>query len=152
MLYDPPTNRQTAILDFEFAHIASPADEYFYSFRTIDALLAGPFKPGDEGRLRDHLLGGFGAATTIPSGTAGGRVNWQAAVMMDKEFARAGVLRPADIRGCSELAGLKWFLEDVSPPYFLMSRWVEYMGPEKIDKIQAEIEENIGKYLNRYGF
>lgn len=48
--------------------------------------------------------------------------------MMDKEFTRAGVLRPADIKGCGELAALKWFLEDVSPPYFFMSRWLRISG------------------------
>jgi hypothetical protein len=48
-------------------------------------------------------------------------VDFEIAQMMDKEFVRAGVFRPADIQGAGELSGLKWFLEDVSPPYFFMS-------------------------------
>lgn len=148
-MYDETSNRLTGLLDFDFFHIATPADEYFYSFRTVGALLAGPFEPGDEGKLRKYLLDGFDG--DVPS-ESDGRVDWQAAVMMDKEFTRAGVLRPADIKGCGELAALKWFLEDVSPPYFFMSRWLAYMDPKKVDEIQTMIEQNIGQYLERYGF
>ena len=72
--------------------------------------------------------------------------------MTDEEFTRAGVLRPVNIQGCGELAALKWFLEDVSPPYFFMSRWVTQMGPEKVNEIQQTIEENLEIYLDRCGF
>jgi hypothetical protein len=149
MLFDPASNRLTALLDFDFSHIATPADEYFYSFRTVGALLAGPFEKGEEGQLRQYLLNGFDE--TIPKVKIG-KVDFQIAAIMDKEFTHAGVLRPADIKGAGELAGLKWFLEDVSPPYFFMSRWLTHMQPEKVDEIQKEIEENLDKYLNRWGY
>jgi hypothetical protein len=32
MLFDPLSNRLTALLDFDLSHIATPADEYFYSY------------------------------------------------------------------------------------------------------------------------
>lgn len=149
MLFNPTSNRLTALLDFDLSHIATPADEYFYSFRTVDALLAGPFEEGDEGQLRRCLLDGFDE--NIPAQN-GRKVNFEIAQIMDKEFVRAGVLRPADIQGAGELAGLKWFLEDVSPPYFFMSRWLEHMEPEKVDEIKTSIEENLSKYLERWGF
>jgi hypothetical protein len=149
MLFDPISNRLTALLDFDLSHIATLADEYFYSFRTVGALLAGPFEEGDEGQLRRCLLDGFDGNVPDQNGR---KVNFEIAQMMDKEFLRAGVLRPADIQGAGELAGLKWFLEDVSPPYFFMSRWLAHMEPEKVDEIKTSIEENLGKYLERWGF
>lgn len=149
MLFDPASNRLTALLDFDLSHIATPADEYFYSFGTVGALLAGPFEEGDEGQLRQCLLHGFKTNTPDKNGR---KVNFETAQMMDKEFVRAGILRPAEIKGAGELAGLKWFLEDVSPPYFFMSRWLEQMGLEKVDEMTTSIEETLGKYLDRWGF
>ncbi|KAI5859398.1 hypothetical protein GGS23DRAFT_600519 [Durotheca rogersii] len=151
ILYDAPSNQLTALLDYDFSHIASPAEEYFYSFRTIGALLTGPFEEGDEGRLRKCLLEGFeGNTGTEMHGR--GRVNWEVALMTDYEFYRAGVLRPADIPGCGELASLKWFLEDVSPPYFYMSRWLAGRTPEILGGMREEIRSNLDKYLLRWGF
>ncbi|EHL03113.1 hypothetical protein M7I_0805 [Glarea lozoyensis 74030] len=146
MLFDPSSNLLTALLDFDLSHIATPADEYFYSFRTLGALLAGPFEPGDEGQLRQYLLYG-----NVPAQN-GTKVDFEVAQMMDKEFVRAGVLRPADIPGAGELAALKWFLEDVSPPYFFMERWLEWKGREKVEEIKVGIEETLGGYLERWGF
>jgi hypothetical protein len=112
-------------------------------------LLAGPFEEGDEGQLRRCLLDGFDG--NVPDQN-GAKVDFDIAQMMNNEFVRAGVLRSADIQGAGELAGLKWFLEDVSPPYFFMSRWLDHIGSERIDEIQITIEENLGKYLERWGF
>lgn len=149
MLFDPVSNRLTAVLDFDFSHVATPADEYFYSFRTVGALLAGPFEEGEEERLRHYLLNGFDETTPK---VKIGKVDFQIAAMTDKEFTRAGVLRPADIRGCGELAGLKWFLEDVSPPYFYMTRWLASMPSAKVDEIHEEIKNNLDSYLKRWGY
>lgn len=59
---------------------------------------------------------------------------------------------PADIPSCGELASLKWFLEDVSPPYFYMSRWLANKTPETLSGMREEIRSNIDKYLLRWGF
>ncbi|KAI5865344.1 hypothetical protein GGS23DRAFT_618394 [Durotheca rogersii] len=150
MLFNPSSNRVTALLDFDFSHVTSPADEYFYSLRTFGALLIGPFEDGDEGLLRTCLLEGFGGK--VPSEPDGkGRANWTVAVMMDEERHRAGPLRPADIiHGRGELAALYWFLEDVSLPYFFMSRWVESRKPEDIDNIHRSISKSLDRYLARW--
>lgn len=151
MLYDPATREVTALLDCEFAYIGSPADEYFYSFRTFGSLLAGPFEEGDEGRLRKCLLDGFDG--NVPAESDGkGRVKWSTAESMNRHFSQVGVLRPIDIQGCGELAALKWFLEDISPPYFYMPRWLENISPERIKNVQHSIKENLDKYLTRWGF
>ena len=40
MLFDPDTMKIIALLDFDFAHVASPLDGYFWSFRQLHGLLA----------------------------------------------------------------------------------------------------------------
>ncbi|KAL3294812.1 phosphotransferase enzyme family protein [Colletotrichum asianum] len=60
VLFDEATNKLTALLDYDFGHIGSQADEYFYSFHSIQGLMIPPFT-GDpeEERLRDCLVNGF---------------------------------------------------------------------------------------------
>ncbi|KAI1426826.1 hypothetical protein F5Y12DRAFT_739836 [Xylaria sp. FL1777] len=150
MLVDPASGRLTALLDFDLSHVASPAEEFFYSFRTLGSLLAGPFETGDELLLRKCLLEGFDETPLTYDGH--GKVNWPIAQNTDMEFSRAGVRKPAEIMGCGELAALKWFLEDLSPPYFYMPRWLEYQTPEGVDKTLQSIQSNVEKYLERWGF
>ncbi|RDL34489.1 Protein kinase-like (PK-like) [Venustampulla echinocandica] len=149
MLFDPTSNRLTALLDFDLSFIGSPVDEYFCSFRSVGSLLVGPFEKGEFGDLRQCLLRGFDSKALPENGQ---KLNFEIAYMMDKEFVRAGVLRPTDIPGAGELAALRWFLEDVAPPYFFMSRWIAHMEPEKVDEIQASIQTNILKYLESWGY
>lgn len=158
MLYDAATNRITALLDYDLAHVATPADEYFCSLRGFGFLVIGPFEDdADENQLRKCLLEGF-EGNAPPSaddgGTpkTGGGFSWAVAKAMDEALSRAGVLRPADIAGCGELAALKWFLEDVSPPYFYMPRWLEKRGPAKVDEMHASIAKNLDRYLRIWGF
>ncbi|KAJ8121611.1 hypothetical protein ONZ43_g1979 [Nemania bipapillata] len=151
LLVDPVSGNLTAVLDFELSHIASPAEEYFYSLTNLGSMLAGPFDNNpEEILLRKCLLEGFDKID--PSSDEGGKINWMTARITDREFTRAGVLKPSEIRGCGELASLKWFLESLSPPYFHMPRWVNGHKQEFIDKEKQVIRSNIEKYLDRWGF
>jgi hypothetical protein len=51
-LFDPATNQVTALLDFNFTSIASPADEFFYSFSSFHWILSGRFEPEENEALR----------------------------------------------------------------------------------------------------
>lgn len=59
ILFDKSSLTITALLDFEFAHIASPIDEYLYSFQSLNAILVGPYEKGDMGQLQQYLLTGI---------------------------------------------------------------------------------------------
>ncbi|KAI0433296.1 hypothetical protein F5Y09DRAFT_299095 [Xylaria sp. FL1042] len=151
MLVDPISNKLTAILDFDLSHVASPAEEYFYSLTNLGSMLAGPFDDNpDEILLRKCLLGGFDNVDI--ANDRGGKINWIVARVTDHEFIQAGVLRPSEIKGCGELANLKWFLESLSPPYFHMPRWVKGHKLEFIEKKKQAIRSTIEKYLDHWGF
>ncbi|KAK0709494.1 hypothetical protein B0T26DRAFT_678903 [Lasiosphaeria miniovina] len=112
MLHDAAANRTTALLDYDFAHVATPADEYFYSLG-FGFLVIGPLEDdADENQLRKCLLEGFkgNAPPSVHDGEnpkTGGGFSWAVAKAMDEALAGTGVLRPADIAGCGELAALK---------------------------------------------
>ncbi|KAK9787636.1 putative Beta-galactosidase [Seiridium cardinale] len=56
MLFDVESNRLTALLDFDFSHVATPADEYFYSMGLLGHLLLGPLEHGVEKQWAKCLL------------------------------------------------------------------------------------------------
>jgi hypothetical protein len=151
MLFDVESNRLTALLDFDFSHVATPADEYFYSMASLGHLVLGPLEDGIEQQWVKCLLEGFeGNIPTTDSER--GWIPWNTMKMLSEEFTRAGVLRPQDIKGIGELSGVKWFLEDVFPPYFASSRWVAKRTPEKIKDIRNRHEAKIRGYLERWGY
>ena len=82
MLFSPVTGRLTALLDYDFGHIASVADEHFYSFPATGGLVVGPYD-GCSPRmvdLRQCLLHGFPAdAADRPTDD----VDWKTAVAFD---------------------------------------------------------------------
>ena len=121
----------------------------FLLYGVARSSVLGPLEDGVEERLVKCLLDG----ENIPgTGEEMGWVPWETMEMLSKEFACAGVLRPQDIKRIGELAGIKWFLEDVFPPYFASPRWLQKRTPEKIETIRKEKESKIRKCLTRWGY
>lgn len=151
MLFDVESNRLTALLDFDFAHVATPADEYFYSMGMLGHILLGPLQEGPEQQWVKCLV--QGCEGNIPTAEEErGHVPWRTMEILSEEFARAGVLRPQDIEGIGELAGVKWFLEAVFPPFFASPRWFSKRTPEQIERIKSSHEAQIKAYLERWGY
>lgn len=151
MLFDVESNRLTALLDFDFAHVATPADEYFYSMGMLGYILLGPLEEGPEKQWVKCLV--QGCEGNIPATKEErGHVPWRTLEILSEEFARAGVLRPQDIKGIGELAGVKWFLEAVFPPFFASPRWLSKRTPEQIESIKSSHEAQIKAYLETWGY
>ncbi|KAK6209010.1 hypothetical protein LQW54_006758 [Pestalotiopsis sp. IQ-011] len=151
MLFDVKSNRLTALLDFDFAHVATPADECFYSMGMLGHILLGPLQEGPEQQWVKCLV--QGCEGNIPTTEEErGHVPWRTMEILSQEFGRAGVLRPQDIKGIGELAGVKWFLEAVFPPFFASPRWLSKRTPEQIARIKSSHEAQIQGYLERWGY
>lgn len=150
MLFDVESNRLTALLDFDFSHVATPADEYFYSMGLLGHILLGPLEEGPMQQWVKCLLNGCDG--NMPTAEESADVAWGTMKMLSEEFARAGVRRPQDIKGIGELAGVKWFLEAVFPPYFASPRWLSRRTPEQVEKIRKNQESQVNAYLQRWGY
>ena len=154
ILFDEDTNRITALLDFDFGHIGSQADEYFYSFAAINSLLVPPFEDDAEvGALRAYLLRGFdGIARQEIANRPSEPINWKIATMLDEEFTRAGVQRPQDILEIEDISSIYWFMQNISPPEFFLKRYRARVSPERLRSRRDEAERCLKKYLDGWGF
>lgn len=140
--------RIIGLLDFDFANIASLADEYFYSFPSLHGILPSHMEEGDEGTIHDFLITGKETSTSPESS----EIDWEVAKMWNDELKAAGVLRPSDIEGIGGLAGLYWFIQDICPPYFLMPRWIAKKTTAQVNAEKKRIEGALGKYLDFVGY
>ncbi|KAK0631204.1 hypothetical protein B0T14DRAFT_35 [Immersiella caudata] len=118
LLFDPSTNQLTALLDFDFGHVASHADEYFYPFDSLMHIVVPPtVEEPDMVSLWHALLYGFPQELPVPK-EGDKSVGWKLAAAVNKAFANAGVNQPSEIPGIDELSALYWCIQDVSPPLF----------------------------------
>ncbi|KAK5656969.1 hypothetical protein OQA88_3492 [Cercophora sp. LCS_1] len=147
LLYDPLTKRITALLDFDFSHVGSQADEYFYSFALESYIVPPPICPEPEKTVRTRLLDGFKGALPDMEG-----VDWKLIQLVDDEFGKAGVRRPHEITGIDELATLYWFIQDISPPMFFLKRWRSRAKPENIERIRQSTQSQLETYLGGWGY
>ncbi|KAH8682091.1 hypothetical protein BX600DRAFT_505710 [Xylariales sp. PMI_506] len=144
ILFDPETYQITALVDFSFSHVASAADEYFYSFNSIQGLLV---PPGSSDLLRDSLLHGFKA--TAKKRRALGVGDWETPEIREDEFAKAGVLRVTDMMpGIEPLSVLYWFIQNISPGLFFMPKVRAKMTPARAGVMRSQTVLDLEKYLD----
>jgi hypothetical protein len=152
ILIDPDRCQITAVLDFDFTHIDSQADEYFYSFAKFHGIVPGPFEGGEMEELRIAQLNGFKAMDIRGDAAAGKDIGWNTAKLWQKAMERSGVKSPAEIDGIGELAAIYWFLLDIWPPFFLLPRWLGKRTKEQQENSKAAVQESLSKYLDRWGY
>ncbi|KAI5206126.1 hypothetical protein E4T39_02604 [Aureobasidium subglaciale] len=151
ILINPKTHQITGLLDFDFSHIASEADEFFYSFMDFGGLVTGPFEGGDFERLRNYQIHGFPDLTSSED-IENGPVDWNAARLWQAAQQKHNVHGPADIERITELADIYWFLMDVCPPFFNMPRWLAKRTEEQKQATKAAIGTTLGRYLSGWGY
>jgi hypothetical protein len=164
MLYDKETMAITALLDFDFSHIASPVDEYFYSFYTIHGTL-GSHHDTDKtsGQLLEYQIKGFprDIADERPD-TSNERhfdddaqADWVVASTWDNMLREKGIKTPSSLEGVGELDGIQnlyWFIQDICQPYLLMDRWLQTRTPEQLARTKAKNETALRNALKGFGY
>ncbi|KEQ81335.1 hypothetical protein M438DRAFT_376874 [Aureobasidium pullulans EXF-150] len=151
ILIDPGTLQITGLLDFDFSHIASPADEYFYSFPSFCGLVPGPFEDEDLQLLRRYQTEGFPSTPSAQEATSGS-VDWTVARLWQAALEKHHVASPKDIENITQLADIYWFLLDVCPPFFNLPRWLARKTDEQKFAAKKAIRENLDRYLRRWGY
>lgn len=158
---DPTSLRITALLDFDFAHVACVIDEYFYSFEDFHGLLPGPYhRSAEQLAVRNALLNGFPGSfppsalpssdPEKPSDLLG--VQGKVAKTWDEELQRVGAKRPRTIKGAGEVAALYSFAQEMCPWYFMQERWVKMQTEEQLGEEKKKGEETVVQYLESWGF
>ncbi|GAB1214009.1 hypothetical protein ATERTT37_003165 [Aspergillus terreus] len=161
VLVDPKTYQITGLLDLEFSQVASPLEEYLYSFHDVHGLLPGAHTT-DEGllALRKALLHGFPnplpESPPPPTGPVrfGSKRNiqWHLAKAWDEELAKLEVQRPATIPSADEISRLHWFAQDICPFYFLQTMWLEAVGEDRAKEEREKQHRLLDQYLKGWGY
>jgi hypothetical protein len=141
----------TGLLDLDFSHIGSPADEFFYSFMEFGGLVPGPFEGGGLERLRNYQTRGFPESATFEAGEDT-PIDLKTAQLWQAAQKKHKVNGPANIDGIAELADIYWFLLDVCPPFFNMPQWLAKRTEEQKQATKATIRTALDKYLIRWGY
>jgi len=151
LLFDPATNQLTAVVDYDFSHVASQGDEFFYSLAQAGHIVtteAQGLDDPDSLVLRRCLLT-TGFTPEAVAGKPNSHVDWELAAMMDEALAEVGALRPLDIEGMEELSTLYWFFQDVSPPIFFLKG---LRAKINTDKVRAQTQRHLDAYLSKWGY
>ncbi|KAH0286073.1 hypothetical protein M436DRAFT_60238 [Aureobasidium namibiae CBS 147.97] len=151
ILIDPETHQITGLLDFDFSHVASEADEFFYSFMDFGGLVPCPFEGDELDRLREYQIQGFPDSTPLGK-VEDPPIDLDMARLWQATLRKHHVHGPTDIKRIAELADIYWFLIDVCPPFFNMPRWLAKRTDEQKQAVKVAIGKNLEKYLSRWGY
>lgn len=145
MLFDSETNRITGLVDYDLGHIGSQADEYLYSLAILGFHVLPIIKDNEDLLLlRKFLVHGVDYEQLVDRPKT--IVDWKVVLMVDEEFAKAGVERPREIPAMDEISKRYWVTQGISPHVFFLERYREG-GAEKLQKMkdgeQRELESNL---------
>ncbi|CAI7575606.1 unnamed protein product [Penicillium palitans] len=146
LLFNRGSNRLSAVLDFDFAHIGAPISEYLFSFWDLDGLLPGSSDPNDP--LRNHILKGFPFAEE----EEGVEDKWKLTRAWENALSDVGAEKPSTIDKAGDIADIWWFSQDLCEAYWFIDTFLEKRTPEKLEEFKAVSASNLEKYLAHWGF
>ena len=154
ILVDPAANKLTGVVDFDFASVSHPSQEFFTSFGDIGGNTGGWQGPDHHaGRLEKAIVAGsFGDASDDDKMTDEARSEWRIARTWDTALAARGVMRPSEVPGIPLLSRLPQ-LEGLLCPFRLVHpRLVQNMSPEELEEARSGAEEVLGECLAEFGY
>lgn len=147
MLFDPETKRITALLDFDWAAVTHPANEFFTSLHDVK----GSTRATDTENLQRAILTGrFDGGGGADDG-AEHREAWELAGAWDAALRRLGATRPSDVRGIETLEKLRGLASLLAPFHLVTDVVVKRRTAEQIAEARAENEAAIVKALEEFG-
>jgi hypothetical protein len=164
LLYDKATMSITALLDYDFAHIASPEDEYFYSFYTIHGIVGTHNDPDRSAvQLLNCQIHGFPG--DIPDERPDtnkprhfddvSQVDWVVSSTWNNLLKEKGVKRPSSLQGIGPIDGIQnvyWFIQDICQPFLLMDRWLKTQTPEQLERMRSKLETSVRDALQGFAY
>jgi hypothetical protein len=146
MLFDPETNKLTALLDFDWACVNHTCHEFFSGLTD----LGGNTHPANDKTKAAVLTGCFDPKPEDISEEES--ETWDRAKAWDAVLTEKGVTRPCDIAGIKKLEKLRE-LEDLIAPFMLTEAvMLKRMPQEQLEKSKLEGAQKILSILEDYGF
>ena len=140
--------RLTALLDFDFSHIATFADEFFRSLGADIGQFPSPRGSGQALALRTAMLTGF--PDPLPPSNA--VVQWPSAKAWDDALRERGAKRPSTITDIAALSDLFWLSGQILPFKLCNEVVVGNSSREQLAERKRSGEELLIKFLDDYGY
>lgn len=140
--------RLTALLDFDFSHIATFADEFFRSLGAGIGQLPSPRESGDFLTLRTAMLAGF--PDQLPP--ANDDVQWPSAKAWDDALRASGAKRPSTIENIAALSDLFWLSGQILPFKLCNEVVVRNSSQEQLAARRKTGERLLINFLSDYGY
>ncbi|KAL8913404.1 MAG: hypothetical protein Q9171_001783 [Xanthocarpia ochracea] len=147
-LYDIGTMRLTALLDFDFSHIATFADKFFRSLGAGIGQLPSPRESGDFLTLRTAMLAGF--PDQLPA--SNDDVQWPSAKAWDDALRARGAKRPSTIENIAALSDLFWLSGQILPFKLCNEVVVRNSSQEQLAARKKTGEALLINFLSDYGY
>ncbi|MCJ1311942.1 hypothetical protein MMC25_005616 [Agyrium rufum] len=149
LLYDDDTMQITGVIDFDFAFIGGPADDFFRSFHNIQGQIVGPYSKNPvKTSLRKAYLDGF--PDLLPEDAS--KTPWITAKIWEEVLASKGAQRPSTINGFAELSSLHWFGVDLCPFVLSEPTCIARRTEEQLKSQRDDAEVLVVKYLEGFGY
>lgn len=147
-MYDPGTKRLTALLDFDFSHIATYADEFFRSLGAGIGQFPSQRESGESFALRTAMLTGF--PDPLPPSTD--EVQWPSAKAWDDALRERGAQRPGTIEDIAALSDLFWLSGQILPFKLCNEVVVGNSSQEQLAARKSSGEGLLINFLNDHGY
>ncbi|KAG8156813.1 hypothetical protein KVR01_013418 [Diaporthe batatas] len=147
MLFDRETKQVTAILDFDFASVSHPFEEFIsMSFTHTGGNL------GDEGTAisRAILSGDFTSAP--PELDEKSAKEWAIAKTWNTVLMESAALAPSQIEGVKEINDLMQFQMLLCPYQLCSDSALEGLDDETRDKMREQAEADLVEWLEKHGY
>ena len=140
--------RLTALLDFDFSHVASYADEFFRSLCADIGQFPSPRESKEPLALRKAMLTGF----PDPLPPANEEVHWPSAKAWNDALCENNAKRPSTINDIAALSDLFWLSGQILPFRLCNPTVVRNSSPEQLAARRKTGEESLSKFLSDYGY
>ena len=142
------TMRLTALLDFDFSHVATYADEYFRSLGADIGQFPSPRESGELLALRAAMLTDF--PDELPPSSDD--VQWPSAKAWDDALRERDAKRPSTIGNIAALSDLFWLSGQILPFKLCNEVVVRNSTQEQLAARRRTGEDLLGKFLTDYGY
>jgi hypothetical protein len=140
MLYDTEQKKLTAILDFDWASVSNPCDEFLGGFWD----LGGGIHERNASFQNCIMTGDFSPSTAdldkLPDED---KVKWESGKMLNEAFAQRGIIRPCTIKASGNIRKARE-LEDMLCPFDLSN---EMMLRRLSEEVKSERKAKKGQAI-----
>lgn len=149
LLYDKASLRITALIDFDFAHIATVADEFFRSLgHGIGRFPEAMESDKELAALHKAMLHGFPEPLPLSNDT----VRWRAAKAWNDALRVRGIQRPETIRYISTLSDVFWLSSQILPFKLCNEVVVGNSTREQLLRRKEDGDVQLASFLSSRGF